>query len=131
MAFISLTRLRIRSLRYMPAFAVVALKSVAQARKAPGNLGVRLRRTRGLTFWTFTAWENPQAMSAYRSAAPHRDAMPKLRQWCDEASVANWSQTSDTLPDWDHATARMGECGRLSKVANPSTIQAGGQINLT
>lgn len=131
MAFISLTRLRVRSARYLPAFAVHAWRTTRQASTAPGNLGVRLRRTKGLTFWTFTAWADEQAMRDYRSASPHRKAMPRLKHWCDEAAVAHWSQTDDALPGWAQAVTNMSEIGRLSKVSNPSPIQRRGEINVS
>lgn len=130
MAFIAVTRLRVRSLRYMPAFVLYAARSASQARKSSGNLDTRFRRTQGLTFWTFTAWADQPSMEAYRSGHPHRQAMPKLRDWCDEASVAHWSQPSDALPGWDYATNRMAEIGRLSKVSHPSPMQRRGEINL-
>lgn len=131
MAFVSVTRLRIRSLRYIPLFMIYVVKTALQAKIASGNLGVRLRKTKGFTFWTLTSWHDQQAMSAYRSAATHQNVMPKLKLWCDEASVVNWSQESDAVPNWDYAVTQMLTFGRLSKVNKPSEIQASGQINVT
>ncbi|RUR39103.1 hypothetical protein [Vreelandella populi] len=131
MAFVSVTRLRIRSLRYIPLFMIYTLKTALQAKRAPGNLGVRLRKTKGLTFWTLTSWHDQQVMSAYRATNPHRNVMPKLKLWCDEASVVNWSQETSVLPNWDYAVTQMLKSGRLSTVDNPSNVQASGQINVT
>lgn len=131
MAFISVTRLRVRSWRYMPAFVVYAMRSASQAKNSPGNLDTQFRKTMGLTFWTFTAWKDKASMTAYRSKDAHKQAMPKLRDWCDEASVANWSQESAALSGWDYATSQMAAIGRLSSVSNPSDIQSRGEINVT
>ena len=62
-------------------------------------------------------------MSAYRIIPPHRNAMPKLLEWCDEASVVHWNQESAELPDWETAERRMADSGRLSKVNHPSADQ--------
>jgi hypothetical protein len=68
-------------------------------------------------------------MNAYRITAPHRNAMPKLLEWCDEAAVAHWSQESAELPDWDTAERRMADSGRLSKVNHPSADQQAGRLD--
>ena len=39
-------------------------------------------------------------MNAFRITLPHRDAMPKLLEWCDEAAVVHWNQEFAELPDW-------------------------------
>lgn len=131
MAFVSITRLRLRSLRYLPAFMRDALITAQQAKKAPGNLRVRLRKTQGLTFWTLTVWQNESAMAAYRVSGPHKKAMPKLQQWCDEASVANWSQDTDVLPGWKEIKARMLSGGHLSRLTYPSRMHERGEINVS
>jgi len=58
----------------------------------------------------------------------HARAMPKLREWCDEASVAQWHQSEFALPHWDEAHRRMLEVGRRSKVNHPSPAQIAFEI---
>jgi len=120
MTFISATRLRVRSIRFLPAFLYYALKSSRQARQAPGSLGVALLNDAHWTYWTCSAWQNESAMRAFMMAAPHRNAMPKLIHWCSEAAVAHWVQESPALPDWQEAHRRMVAEGRPSKVSHPS-----------
>ena len=120
MTFISATRLRIRSIRFLPAFFYYALISTRQARRAPGNLGMDARNDANLTFWTATAWKDEAAMRAFMMGEPHRKAMPKLVNWCCEASVVHWMQESPALPDWQEAHRRMAAEGRPSKVNHPS-----------
>ncbi len=68
-------------------------------------------------------------MNAFRITLPHRDAMPKLLEWCDEAAVVHWNQESAELPDWETAERRMAESGRLSKVNHPSADQRAGRLD--
>lgn len=120
MAFISVTRLRVRSLWYLPRFFWHTIRSRMQAAKAAGNLGVGLLNDANLTFWTKTAWTDQSAMRAFMLSGPHRKAMPALLDICNEASLVHWNQDSTTLPDWKEAYRRLVAEGRISKVRNPS-----------
>jgi hypothetical protein len=128
---VAVTRLRIRSVRFVLPFGWYTWRSFKQAKRAPGNLAVNLRRAEGFAFWTLTMWRDEAAMSAYRIAPPHLHAMPKLLEWCDEAAVVHWNQVSAGLPDWETAERRMAEFGRLSKVNHPSSDQQAGRRDFT
>ncbi len=129
MPLVSVTRLRVRAIRFVLPFAWQSWRSFWQARRAPGNIGVRLRKAEGLAFWTLSVWRDEEAMSDYRIAPPHRQAMPRLLEWCDEAAVVHWSQESGDLPDWEIAEQRLAESGHLSKVHHPSADQLAGRLN--
>jgi hypothetical protein len=128
MVFISITRLRIRSIFYLPQFVWHTLKSRRQAQRSSGFLGGRLMPDRGNTFWTVTAWKDEAAMRAYRGSNAHMKAMPRLLDWCDEASVAHWEQPGAELPDWAEAHRHMVAGGRMSKVNHPSAAQLAKKI---
>ena len=120
MALISVTRLRVRSFRYLPGFMFYAFFSIRQAKRASGNLGIGVLNDAHRTFWTRTAWQDEAAMRAFMMAVPHRRAMAKLVEWCNEASVVHWTQESPDLPDWHEAHRKMVAEGRRSKVRHPS-----------
>ena len=128
MPFISVTRLRIRSVFYLPQFIWHAFRSQRQAERSRGFLAGRLMREKGNAFWTLTAWDDRAAMSAYRGTGAHMKAMPKLLNWCDEASVGNWEQPGADLPSWAEAHRRMVAEGRMSKVRPPSERQLAKEI---
>ena len=128
MALISVTRLRLRSLRYFPPFVWYALTSARQAQRARGFLDGLLAGEKIRAFWTITAWSDEAAMRAYRNTDAHRRAMPKLLNWCDEASVVHWQQDDPDLPDMREASRRMVAEGRPSKVNHPSPAHAARQI---
>jgi hypothetical protein len=124
MTFVSLTRLRVRSIRYLPLFAIYALRSLRQVKKSPGFQTGALLPDRSWTFWTLTAWDQRESMRRYMMSGAHKSAMPHLMHWCDEASVAHWEQEESTLPSWEEADRRMRESGRASKVNHPSPEHA-------
>ena len=124
MPFISITRLRVRSLRFMPGFALRTMQALRQLRTAAGFLEGGLLPDRSFTFWTMTAWDSGESMRRYMTAGSHKKAMPKLLDWCDEASVVHWEQSEAELPSWEEADRRMRAEGRVSKVRNPSPQHA-------
>ena len=117
---ISVTRLRIRSLRYLPMFIIYSLFSSRQARLALGNCGSDYLRDANNTFWTKTAWSDEKSLHSFVMGGMHRRAMPKLLDWCDEAATVHWTQESPQLPDWQEAHRRLISEGRRSKVRHPS-----------
>jgi heme-degrading monooxygenase HmoA len=125
MPFVSLTRLRVRSLRFVPLFVMYTGQAVRQVRRAPGFQQGALLADRNWTFWTMTAWDSQEDMRRFMTSGAHKRAMPRLLVWCDEASVAHWTQSEEALPSWAEADARMRETGRASKVNNPSSSTLG------
>jgi hypothetical protein len=120
MAVVSITRVRVRSWIYLPAFAFQSLRSARQAARAGGNLAVRLLLDRRNTFWTATSWSSEASVKAFMLAPPHGPAMRSLREWCDESSLVHWTQPGPELPSWEEAHRRLQQEGRPSKVNLPS-----------
>jgi len=120
MTFVSITRLRIRSLRFMPQFLVHTMWTGRQIKRADGFIDGFLLADRKRTFWTASLWRDQAAMRAYITSGAHFKAMPKLLVWCDEASIVHWTQAHAIAPDWMEADRRMRTEGRPSKVLNPS-----------
>ncbi len=120
MPFVSITRLRVRAWRFMPAFFVDTLRSFLQAKGAQGNLGVTLMNDSHRAFWTRTIWTDERAMRGFMLGPPHRQIMTRLKTWCDEASVAHWMQDGAVPPSWREAYERMQRDGRAVPVDHPS-----------
>jgi hypothetical protein len=120
MPFVSITRLRVRSWRYLPAFLVQSYRTAGQAKSADGSLAVAVLRDADLTFWTRTMWSEEAAMRSFMRSGAHRRVMPHLSQWCDEAALAHWVQDAVEPPSWQEAHRRLQQDGRRSRVNHPS-----------
>lgn len=75
---------------------------------------------KGWVFWTLTMWNTDADMKTFRNSAPHRKAMQKLPDWCNEATYIHWLQDAPELPGWDIIHAKMVSEGVVSKVRHPS-----------
>jgi hypothetical protein len=128
MPFVSVTRLRVRSLRYLLPFVWQTLKVMREVERSDQFLGGRVLREAKNAFWTVTAWENEGAMRAFRQKGAHGRVMAKLLIWCDEASYVDWNQDTGSLPDWADAHRRLVREGKLSKVYHPSPSQLAKEI---
>jgi hypothetical protein len=127
MPVLSVTRLGVRSSRFLPAFIWYALRSQRQARMVDGCLAVGVRREKGLVFWTRSAWRDEAAMRRFMTSGAHRLAMPKLENWCNEVSLVHWDAATSMLPDWTIATERLRREGRVSRVRYPSPAHSRGE----
>jgi hypothetical protein len=87
--FVSVTRLRIRSIRFLPLFFLKTQRTGREIQAAAGFLGGELIVDRKLTFWTMTGWADERAMLNFRNSGAHKAVMPKLSQWCDEAAAVH------------------------------------------
>jgi hypothetical protein len=124
MPVVSITRIRVRSWFFLPAFFVQTLRIALQAARADGSLEVSLLRDRRNTFWTSTSWSSEGTMKAFMHAKPHGPTMRRLREWCDEAALVHWTQPGPDLPPWEEAHRRIQQEGRPSKVNHPSAAHA-------
>ena len=120
MPFVSVTRLRVRAWRYLPILLVQTFRSAWQAKSAKHCPSASVLRDAHRTFWTKTVWMDAPAMKCFMLSGVHRQVMPSLLEWCDEASVIDWVQDLLEPPSWEEAHRRMQHDGRSSKVNHPS-----------
>jgi hypothetical protein len=103
------------------------MRSLRQARHSQGCLAADVRREKALVFWTRTAWTDLAAMRAFMGSGAHRTVMPKLLEWCDEASLVHFEHETGSVPDWEEAAIKVRDNGRTSRVRHPSAAHARGQ----
>lgn len=120
MTFISITRLKLKSLLYLPQFMMANEASARELVKIKGFLKGKELIDKNLTFWTLTMWADDTSMKQFRNSASHRKAMQNLPTWCHEASYFHWSQADTDFPGWDLASGRLINEGKITKVRNPT-----------
>ena len=128
MPFISVTRLRVKSLFFLIPFMRANEASVNEIKVSKGLLKGKELIDKKLTFWTVTIWENEESMKKFRGSITHRNAMQQLPKWCNEASYHHWIQEDDEFPSWDTVSKKLYSEGKLSKVRNPSKAQIENQF---
>ena len=72
--YVSITGLQIKRAWYLPGFWLFAVRSMAQARRAPGNISADARKINGV-YHTVTIWTGRDAMRAYLTKGAHLSAM--------------------------------------------------------
>jgi hypothetical protein len=123
MPVVSVTRLKLGSIWFLPQFLLANNAVNRQIIKAAGFLRGRLLVDKGFTFWTTTAWSDEASLRAFRDSGAHKRAMPRLPKWCSEATSVHWNQDNDQLPDWNGAYDRIVKNGRVIYVKAPSDRQ--------
>lgn len=126
MPLVSVTRLRIRSWRYMVPFSLYSLRAAGQARRADGFLDGYLGTSAGRAFWTVTVWRDESAMKSYRDNGAHKAAMSKMLDWADEGAMVHYEQPGADAPSAPVARDALASRGRTSKVRRPTTDHAAG-----
>jgi len=120
MAYVSVTRLRLRKKRYLFPFIVFAFRTMQQSKRTPGNLHASAIPDKRLTFWTITLWNSESDMRNFRNVGAHLKVMPKLAVWCDEATYVHWNQPEPQPPSRTEAHRRLVSEGTVSRVQFPS-----------
>lgn len=128
MPFVSVTRLRVKSIFYLIPFMRANEASVKELKASFGLLEGKELIDKNLTFWTMTIWEDEASMKTFRGSLAHRNAMQKLPNWCNEASYHHWIQEDNGCPTWNKASEKLFKEGKLSKVRNPSKAQAANEF---
>lgn len=118
--FASVTRLRVRSVRFLPGFLWYTFGAQRQVCRAPGFAGGRLLVDKHQTYWTLTVWASEKEMKKFRGSGAHARVMPRLAKWCDEAAYAHWEPTSDQVPTWEEAYDRLVAKPHRSRVMHPT-----------
>ncbi len=128
MIFISVTRLRVKSILYLIPFFKANEASVKELKQSSGLIKGKELIDKKLTFWTITIWEDESSMKKFRGCDAHRHAMQHLPNWCDEASYHHWMQEESEFPTWETISQKLFSEGKLSKVRHPSKAQLANQF---
>ncbi len=106
--YVSITGLQVRRVWHIPTFWSHAMRSMVQARAAPGNISADARTIDGVHD-TLSVWTDKDAMRAYLTAGPHLEAM-RLFPGIATGKVVGYPARQ--APDWSEVHASWLERGR-------------------
>lgn len=96
MVYVSITGLKLKSLIHAPAFWWHAIRSMRQAKSAPGLISAEARLINGIHH-TLTVWETEAAMRAYMITGAHLAAMKAFHGIATGRTIGILAETA---PDW-------------------------------
>lgn len=100
--YVSVTGLRLRAFWHAPRFWRLAVRAMAEAKTAPGNISALARSLKGVHH-TLSVWESEADMRAYLTAPRHLAAMKGFRAIATGETIG---YLADTPPDRAEALAR-------------------------
>ncbi|MEP2025676.1 MAG: hypothetical protein ABJH98_04220 [Reichenbachiella sp.] len=110
--YVSITRLKLKSIWLLPRFARQSNKAAQQAKAAPGNLKVKLSNRWFRYFYTITHWNSKQAMQQFMINGDHKEAMQHWNKYASEVKAHGYE--TDQPPNWKDARLIMENEGRTT-----------------
>ena len=95
--YISITGLRLKRPWHLIRFSWHAVRSLRQAKRAPGNLRAQARTINGIRH-TLSVWQSEAAMRAFVHSGAHKRA---IGAFGSIATGKTFGFETDTVPDWD------------------------------
>jgi hypothetical protein len=117
MPIIVVTRLRLRDPALLDEFFTAAVSVLEQAKNSYGNIAADVLADANNAWWTMTAWQERGPMQAFVGSEPHLSTMARLDDWCDEATFADWEESSPDLPDWQTSYRRLVADGQVASLS--------------
>jgi hypothetical protein len=130
MPYLSMTRLKLRSPRYLPSFLIYNSQIVEEIRVSHGFLKGKQSATLNLSMWTATLWNSYVDLQRFYRTGSHAKVMSQIDMWSSEAASGNREVYSLDIPSWQSIGLFLTESGHFLNLKNPShkhqerTIQA-------
>jgi heme-degrading monooxygenase HmoA len=103
----SVTYMRVRNLRVLPAFLWHAWRVTRVARRSPGHVSHRLLGLPPLPFFfTVSVWESEAALAPFLAAPDHRAAMSHFEEFARVAKFARFRSERRRV-SWRRALAQL------------------------
>jgi heme-degrading monooxygenase HmoA len=121
-AVVQVSRLALRRRRDVPGFLWAAVRLRRAVRRADGALGVSLvAQPWRATFWTLSAWTDPEAITAFMRSDAHLAVMRTYRDRMAGSHFHTWHETTvDQLPpSWRDARRRFDASLDVSNRSGP------------
>lgn len=111
--YVSITRLKLKSIWSLPKFAKQSNLIAQQAKASPGNLKVKLSNRWFRYFYTITHWNSKQAMQQFMINGDHKVAMTQWSRYASEVKAFGYEV--DYPPKWKEARLMVANKGRTTQ----------------
>ena len=101
------TELHVKSFWKFFPFVRHSIRSMKQAKQAPGIIHATASNGGWRIGYTLTAWENKEAMLQYRNSGAHKIAMQQISKLSKQYKTLVWE--ADNIPTWKEAKSRLDE----------------------
>jgi Domain of unknown function (DUF3291) len=128
MFYLAMTRLKLKSPRYLIPFWLHTEQVVKQMRASEGFVTGKLMGTLNLSMWTMTLWTSEEALRAFYLSGAHQNVMGKLSEWSSEAVAGHLAVETHQLPSWFEVRTTLCKIGCFAKLAEPSIDHNNGAI---
>jgi hypothetical protein len=120
MAYLSLTRMKLRSPVFLPIFITHSLRIFSQLRKVPGLIIGKAIAASDLSMWTATLWESEATLHQFYRTGAHHQAAQFITQWASEAVQQRLTVSSHQIPSWKEAAQILTTTGHFYTLNFPS-----------
>lgn len=120
MPYLSMTRLKLRSLRHLPHFSLHTARVVRQVQRTPGFIDGQIMFALELSAWTVVLWESDAAIRTYFTNGVHGRGQSYIYVWASEANHAHVAVDHLELPSWEEVARSLSEIGRFLTIPYPS-----------
>ncbi len=123
MSYLSMTRLKLKSPRYLIRFWNYNEKIVRQMQTAEGFLQGKLLANYSLAMWTTTLWTSSEALKEFYLNGSHQEVIARISEWSSEAVHFSKYVSTKELPSWQQIGSELAHQGRFQELKQPSLNQ--------
>ncbi len=99
------TELHVKSFWKFFPFVRHSIRSMKQAKQAPGILHATASNGGWRIGYTLTAWKDKASMLQYRNTGPHKEAMQQIGNLSKQYKTLVWEAAD--IPTWKEAKGRL------------------------
>ena len=122
MPYLSMTRLKLKSVIYLLPFGIQNEQVIRQIRTSHGFLKGKELAALDLSMWTATLWDSQESIKAFYFSSFHKDAMKNISVWASEAVTARREIDSfQELPSWEEIRNELMKAGHFTPLQDTSS----------
>lgn len=121
MAYLSLTRLRLKHVGYLIPYLIDSAKIVREIIHSDGFIAGKVLAAPNLSMWTATLWSSKQASKAFHTKGSHGKIMSRFSSISTEAANVSVETSYARLPRWDYIAKLLTESGKFHQLESPSS----------